>query len=743
MKRRIASMFLVVTMLATVLAGEARAGEPGGAEPLCVVAQVDGADIRTSESEGVPHLFLPASADLKKLELRVEAVDGTVTVRGSKGSRELKTTVNLTTLTRRDEEGRYPLEITAGGRTQTLYVMQGSAIPTVYLTSDDPAEHGRDWVDQSKSNETTGAMKLIGPDGTVVYDGDLTQIKPRGNSTFKRYDKKAYQIKLKDKTDLLGSGEKGKTWVLLANYGDATMMHDKLMKDLAAEVGMNYVPDSSWVSLYYDGEYRGVYTLGEKVDVGSTGVDIADMEDAYSALNPAYGDDETAASALNACGQKILYTEGLTEVADVTGGWLIELNHKEPDEINGFHTRKGVAFNLKTPEFAGREAMAYISEYYQAFEDAVYATDAAGNHTGVNAATGKRYDEYVDRDSLVQMYLLQELALNPDAFVSSLYFYKDAGGIMYCGPLWDQDMTLGTGWTIQISPRLQENRYLAEALIRIPDFRAAVTEYYHETFAPAVEKWVGKNGTIAETSALLTDSAAMNYKLWPYVRIGSPAEKKHLWGEDTDYTAVVTTMQEWVETRLGVLNATYSDDPATRALADTVGHSAEEAIRFVVDRGIFSGTGDAFLPDHPMTRAHLVATLHRMAGSPAPTKACSFTDVPADAWYGAALSWAVEAGIVQGYGDTFKPNEQLTRAHLAAMLYRYAAAQGLDVTARRDLSGYMDAMALGQWAKEPMSWALGAGVMEDVGGFLARPSHAVTRGDAAMAYEKFLTKLAD
>ena len=132
-----------------------------------------------------------------------------------------------------------------------------------------------------------------------------------------------------------------------------------------------------------------------------------------------------------------------------------------------------------------------------------------------------------------------------------------------------------------------------------------------------------------------------------------------------------------------------------------------------------------------------------MAGSPAPTKACSFTDVPADAWYGTALSWAVETGIVQGYGDTFKPNDQLTRAHLAAMLYRYAAAQGLDVTARRDLSGYMDVMALGQWAKEPMSWALGAGVMEAVGGFLARPSHAVTRGDAAMAYERFLTNLAD
>jgi len=42
-----------------------------------------------------------------------------------------------------------------------------------------------------------------------------------------------------------------------------------------------------------------------------------------------------------------------------------------------------------------------------------------------------------------------------------------------------------------------------------------------------------------------------------------------------------------------------------------------------------------------------------------------------------------------------------------------------------------------------MSWALAAGVMEDVGGFLLRPDTAVTRANAAMAYESFLTKLAD
>ena len=67
--------------------------------------------------------------------------------------------------------------------------------------------------------------------------------------------------------------------------------------------------------------------------------------------------------------------------------------------------------------------MAYISEYYQEFEDAVYAQDADGNYTGYNAQTGKYYYEYCDLNSLVQAYLIQYLSGNSDAFYSSFFFY--------------------------------------------------------------------------------------------------------------------------------------------------------------------------------------------------------------------------------------------------------------------------------------------------------------------------------
>lgn len=211
-------------------------------------------------------------------------------------------------------------------------------------------------------------------------------------------------------------------------------MHDKLFKDLAKSLQMPYTANCDWVDLYYDGEYRGTYLLSEKNSVGSTGIAITDMEEAYKEKNPFYGETAEVKEGTNKYEQKIVYTDGLVEPKNLTGGYLIERNLEEIDEVNGFYTRTGSAFNVKSPEYIGKEAMEYISEYYQEFEDAVYATDEDGNYTGIHPTTGKHYYEYCDKESLVKMVLLQQLALNPDGFLSSCYFYKDADGTMFAGP---------------------------------------------------------------------------------------------------------------------------------------------------------------------------------------------------------------------------------------------------------------------------------------------------------------------
>ena len=246
------------------------------------------------------------------------------------------------------------------------------------------------------------------------------------------------------------------------------------------------------------------------------------MEQAYEQLNEGYGTDMTTALAENSYDQQYQYTKDLTEPENITGGYLIELNHNMWDEASGFKTRQSVAFNVKSPEWCGDSAMKYISEYYQAFEDAVYATDDTGAYTGYNASTGKYFYDYVDMDSLVKVFLLQELSLNCDGFISSVYFYKDADGKMFAGPIWDQDMTFGTGWTKTNAADIEDYHYLAKALIQIPAFKTAVVEYYSSTFAPAVREWLGNNGTIAHQYSLLKNSAAMNYTLWDYIRIGNP-----------------------------------------------------------------------------------------------------------------------------------------------------------------------------------------------------------------------------
>ena len=533
--------------------------DPAPADVTSVAATVDGHQITLTEKGDAKYLFLPASADLTKLSLTVTTTPESdkVLLAGDKGTAYLQGTVDLTAVAAANADGYREITASVGKGKQplTFRVMQASAIPTMYLTSSDAAQ-GRDWVDASKSNAATGTMNLIGADGAPVYSGELKQIKARGNSTFTYTPKKSYQIKLAEPSDLLGKQEQVKTWVLLASYFDATQMHDKLIKDLAAELGLAYTASCDWVNLYYDGEYRGVYLLSEKNSVGATSVAITDMEQAYERLNEGYGTDMTTALAENSYGQQYQYTKDLKEPENITGGYLIELNHEMWDEVSGFKTRQDVAFNVKSPEWCGDSAMKYISEYYQAFEDAVYATDDTGAYTGYNASTRKYFYDYVDMDSLVKVFLLQELALNCDGFISSVYFYKDADGIMYAGPIWDQDMTFGTGWNKTNGAEIVDYHYLAKALIRIPDFEAAVKEYYTNTFASEVRDLLGSNGTIARQYALLKDNAAMNYTIWDYIRIGNPENEGHIW-QGASYQGVVVEMTTWIEDRLANMDSRF------------------------------------------------------------------------------------------------------------------------------------------------------------------------------------------
>lgn len=596
---------------------------PLSADVTAMTAAVDGMQIPAVDVDGTNYLFLPASADLANLNVTItrSANDGSLVVAGDQGSQPVNgnaAALNVSALASETDGYRLLTAKVGNGTAFTVRIMQATNLPTIYLTSTNANTQGRSYVDSSKRNTTTAALKMIDAAGSEISTMDIKELKARGNSTFTYAAKKSYQMKLETASDLLQNGENVKTWVLLANYFDATLMHDKLFKDMAAALEMPYTASCDWVNLYYDGEYRGVYLLSEKNAVKDTGINITDLEAAYKDQNPEYGTNMTTATGTNAYGGSYTYTTGLTDPTDITGGYLLELNHDAPDEVNGFVTKKGKGVNVKSPEWCGDAAMEYISEYYQAFENAVYAMDENGNYTGIND-DGKHYYEYVDRDSLVKIFLLQELALSPDGFISSLYFYKDANGIMYAGPIWDQDMTLGTGWTKYISPDTTDYHYLAEALIQIPDFREAVIAYYNATFAPQANALITEDGTIYGYADCLADSAEMNFVLWPYIRVGDPNNAEHIW-KNTTYASVLADMQNWLTQRIAKLDVTFAETVFVTGdvngdgvvnISDAVALlrylAGDESVNIIIGNSDMNGDGTVNISD-------AVTLLRRLAG---------------------------------------------------------------------------------------------------------------------------------
>ena len=749
-----------------------------------VSARVDGRTITGLSADGSQYLFLPASADLNKLALSVDTqncTNPTVELQGGKGTEKLGKTVNVTKLADADD-GLYTLTVLINGKAAgTVCVAQSENLSALYITSDDPSAQGRDFVDASKSNIATAQMLLVDKDGKAVYDGALTQLKARGNTTFTVAEKKSYQIKLGKKSDLVACGEKVKTWTLLAGYNDATLLHDKLFKDLAASLGMPYTAASDWVDLYYDGVYRGTYLVSEKNAVNKTGVNITDMEDAYAGVNAGYGSNMTTATAENRYGQTYQYTTGLTEPANITGGYLLELNGTklsgtpEPkyDEASGFITGKGSAMNVKSPEWCGKDAMAYISEYYQEFEDAVYAQDADGNYTGYNAQTGKYYYEYCDLTSLVQAYLMQSLSGNSDAFYSSFFFYKDVDGIMYAGPVWDMEMTCGSGWNGYIGPDNDfiNGRYLVTALLKIPGFRAAVSNYYHDTFLAQAQQLVGDDGKVMTGAARLSASAAMNYRQWPLIRVGNPNQSSHFWPAGTTYADTVADMNDWLTKRIAQMSAVYdhtwdagvvTKEPTcaasgTRVYTNDVGETMTEAIpakphtpetlpavaATCTASGLTEGSkcavcGATLTAQKVIPAAHhYVDGVCTVCGAKDPTavpcpggEACpghKFTDMPSTTnWAHNGIDFVVAHKLFAGTSDTtFEPNTKLTRAMIVEILYCLEGEPAVEAeNPFTDVSG-------SAWYTKAVLWAASNNIVAGIGNGRFDPNGTATREQAA------------
>ena len=160
---------------------------------------------------------------------------------------------------------------------------------------------------------------------------------------------------------------------------------------------------------------------------------------------------------------------------------------------------------------------------------------------------------------------------------------------------------------------------------------------------------------------------------------------------------------------------------------------------YVYSQGLMTGTSaDTFEPNTSLSRAMLVAVLHRLEGSPAVSTG-DFTDVADGDWYAQAVNWAASVGVVNGFDDgTFQPNTAITREQLAAILRNYAAYKGLDVSTSGDLSTYTDAGSVSDWAKESVEWAVGQGLLSGMTVDTLQPQGVSTRAQVAAVLQRYL-----
>ena len=167
-----------------------------------------------------------------------------------------------------------------------------------------------------------------------------------------------------------------------------------------------------------------------------------------------------------------------------------------------------------------------------------------------------------------------------------------------------------------------------------------------------------------------------------------------------------------------------------------------DAVRYVYEKGLMAGTSEnTFGPNVITNRGMIVTILYRLAGSPDiedENWGYPYVDVDANAYYGTAVYWARLNGIASGYSDErFGPDDAITREQLAVMLYRFAKAQGHDVTAQADLSGYTDADQISGFAREAMSWASAEGLINGTSGSTLSPDSSATRAQVAVILMRF------
>ena len=293
-------------------------------------------------------------------------------------------------------------------------------------------------------------------------------INTRGQSSLSS-PKKQYTVAFKDEDgienplEILGMPKHDK-WVLNGSYEDKSLIRNYLAYKMAGEV-MEYAPRTRYVEVYlnqtgdkeisFESHYIGVYLLTEKIERGINRVDIDRNQDKYKDISFIIARDKIK------LGDSVLGTK-----------WGNLEDDLIVDEYGRIRPRTVITTSYPGPLILTKKHENDILEFLNEFEYTLRSSDFNDIKTG--------YRKFIDVDSFVNFAMINDIFKNIDGGDVSTYFYKDIGGLMKAGPVWDFDLTLGNTSVSQVNEptgfsmvntiwfeRLFQDKYFADRYSKI------------------------------------------------------------------------------------------------------------------------------------------------------------------------------------------------------------------------------------------------------------------------------------
>ena len=271
----------------------------------------------------------------------------------------------------------------------TVYIHTFTGLPVVWIETD-----GRQAI-TSKEDYVKAHFKLVEDVVTRspgdVIDSDIS-IKGRGNHTWLVEAKKPYKIKFPKKTSLIDEPA-DKTWLLLANHYDKTMLRNKLVFFMGQMSNLEYTPRSHFVELMLNGRYDGTYQL----------------------------------------------TENLKIAENRSHGILLEVDRYATKEDDArYFTTEHLDFpvNIKDPDVEyGDDTFNTVKEFFLKAEKVLFSDNFKDKTEG--------WQKYIDIDTVVDWYIITELAKDAECIYMLCHMTWEPEGKLKMGPLWDYDMSFG------------------------------------------------------------------------------------------------------------------------------------------------------------------------------------------------------------------------------------------------------------------------------------------------------------